>query len=276
MPTLVRGVIWAVIIYLIYCGLLFFFQRRILYPRGMVQPLSLNAELEAKVQKMQVETQHGRAEAWYIAPDPEAAVYPAPVILMAHGNAELIDGLLVEFSWLCAEGAGLFLVEYPGYGRAEGTPSQKSITDTFLAAYDALIKRTDIDPRKIVFFGRSLGSGPVCALSTLRPSAAMVIISGFTGTRAFAAGYLVPAFLIRDPYDNMTALAHYHQPVLIVHGDRDDIIPYAHASRLAGAARQSTLISYPCGHNDCPPDDQQFRRDLLVFLKQAGIIQVRE
>lgn len=276
MPILVRGVIWAIIIYLIYCGLLFFFQRRILYPRDMVQPLSFNAGLEAKVQEMQVTTQHGRTEAWYIAPDPGAAVYPAPVILMAHGNAELIDGLLVEFRWLCAEGVGLFLVEYPGYGRSEGTPSQKSITDTFLAAYDALIKRTDIDPEKIVFFGRSLGSGAVCALSTRRPSAAMVILSGFTGTRAFAAGYLVPAFLIRDPYDNMTALAHYHQPVLIVHGDRDEIIPYAHATRLAGAARQGRLITYPCGHNDCPPDDLQFRRDLLVFLKQAGIIQVRE
>ncbi|MDX9787530.1 MAG: alpha/beta hydrolase [Desulfobacterales bacterium] len=271
MPTIVRVVIWAVVIYVLYCGLLFLFQRRVMYPRGLVQPIAINSELESKIEKIQIATRHGSMEAWYIPPDAGTVSSTAPAIVMAHGNAELIDGLLYEFGWLSGKGIGLLLVEYPGYGRSEGAPSQQSITDTFLAAYDKLVQRPDINPEKIVLFGRSLGSGPVCDLSGKRPSAAMVILSGFTSARAFAANYLVPAFLIRDAFDNLAAISRYNRPVLIVHGDQDEMIPYAHATRLAGAAKQGTLITYRCNHNNCPPDEMQFRRDLLGFLAKAGI-----
>jgi len=163
-------------------------------------------------------------------------------------------------------------VEYPGYGRSAGSPSQKSITQTFLAAYDALSNRKDVDPSRIILFGRSLGGGAVCALAARRPSAALILMSTFTSARAFAKRYLAPSFLVRDPFDNLAVVKNYPAPVLILHGRRDTVIPFSHGVELHRAARQGTLIAYEAGHNDCPPDWKVFWRHVRSFLRENKII----
>jgi hypothetical protein len=77
--------------------------------------------------------------------------------------------------------------------------------------------------------------------------------------------------LVRDPFDNLAALRRYPGPVLILHGRHDPVIPFAHGEALARAATRATLVEYPCGHNDCPPDPQRFWRDIAAFLTAAGI-----
>jgi len=94
-------------------------------------------------------------------------------MIVGHGNAELIDFCQIDFEPFTYLGLGVLLVEYPGYGRSEGTPSQKSITETFVKAYDTIAARKDVDTEKIILFGRSVGGSAVCALSLERPSAAL-------------------------------------------------------------------------------------------------------
>ncbi|MBW2365992.1 MAG: alpha/beta hydrolase [Deltaproteobacteria bacterium] len=197
-------------------------------------------------------TRFGKVETWLLAPPEGQDSKPFPVVIFAHGNGELIDywpGELKKFTDL---GLGVLLVEYPGYGRSEGSPSQKSIAETFEAAYDMLIAREDIDTHRIIFFGRSVGGGAVCDLAAKRPSAALILMSTFTGTRSFAPKYLVPGFLIRDPFDNLTVIRTYTNPVLIMHGKFDEIIPYAHGKTLYETAKNGKMITYLSGHNDCP------------------------
>jgi hypothetical protein len=79
-----------------------------------------------------------------------------------------------------------------------------------------------------------------------------VIESGFTGVAPLAARFLVPRFLVRDPFDNLAALAGYRGPLLVIHGRHDEVIPYAHGKALAAAVPGSTFIAQECGHNDCP------------------------
>src|SRR5690606_14605281 len=98
-------------------------------------------------------------------------------------------------------GLAVLLVEYPGYGRSGGSPSEASITRAALAAYDRLVARADIDPARIVLHGRSLGGGVVAVLSDARAAAALVLESSFTGVTAFASGMLLPPLLVRDPFD---------------------------------------------------------------------------
>ena len=74
----------------------------------------------------------------------------------------------------------------PGYGRSAGSPSEKSITEAFLAAYDAITTRDDVDPSQVILFGRSLGGGAVCALSKYRPIKALILMSTFTSVRSMA------------------------------------------------------------------------------------------
>jgi fermentation-respiration switch protein FrsA (DUF1100 family) len=96
-------------------------------------------------------------------------------------------------------------------------------------------------------------------------------MSTFTSVRAFAIRYLAPPFLVRDPFDNLTALRNYAGPLLLMHGKRDEVIPYAHSKKLLEAAPNARLISYDCGHNDCPPDWRAFWQEIESFLRQADV-----
>ncbi|MGA1795666.1 MAG: alpha/beta hydrolase [bacterium] len=258
--------------YLVYCCTLFFLQRRIMYPRYLIPQPTDTEKGRAGIETMRLDTPEGPVEAWYLPPaggDPGA---PAPAVIFAHGNAELIDFWPQTLDQFTRMGLRLLLVEYPGYGRSRGTPDQNSITDTFIAAYDALAARPDVDASRIVLLGRSLGGGAVCALAAKRPSAALILMSTFTSARSFARRFLAPGFLVRDTFDNLPVVSSYNGPILIIHGSRDTIVPYRHGISLYRAAKDATMITYECNHNDCPPDWDIFWRDVSSFLHGCGII----
>jgi fermentation-respiration switch protein FrsA (DUF1100 family) len=169
-------------------------------------------------------------------------------------------------------GMGVLLVEFPGYGRSEGTPTQDTITKTFMAAYDLISRRNGVDPSKIILYGRSIGGGVVCSLSRHRPAAAMILTSTFTSVRSFAKRYLAPAFLVRDPFDNLSAVQEFQEPLLILHGTHDEIIPYKHGQALYKVSKNANFISLDCGHNDCPPDWIEFWEEIGKFLKKANLL----
>ncbi|HTY27050.1 MAG TPA: alpha/beta hydrolase [Mycobacterium sp.] len=247
-------------------------QRQFIFPRHLVPHPGepdmsiLGAEAEW------LDTGSGRVESWYLRAAGAAAGRPGPAIIFAHGNGELIDYWPGELKPLAAAGIGVLLVEFPGYGRSQGTPSQERILEVFTRAYDRLAARPEVDRGRIVLMGRSLGGGAVCDLSLQRPAAALVLLSTFTSIRSYAGRYLAPGFLIRDPFDNLAAVGRYDGPVLIVHGRFDPVAPFRHGEQLKAAARRGRLIAYDAGHNDCPPDWAVFRADLLNFLRAEGIL----
>jgi fermentation-respiration switch protein FrsA (DUF1100 family) len=195
-------------------------------------------------------------------------------VIFGHGNGEKIDFWPEELEGFTRLGIALLLVEYPGYGSSAGSPSQDSITQTFVAAYDDLVSRKDIDSSRIIFFGRSLGGGAVCALAQRRSSAALILMSTFTSVRSFAKQFLVPSFLVRDPFDNLAVIKNYPGPVLILHGRRDEVIPFTHGQKLYKSVQNGKMIAYEAGHNDCPPDWNVFWRDMADFLRDRGIIYI--
>ena len=265
--------------YAAYCGLLFLLQRSLVFPltRSGARPV-LQEEYPSR-EVIWLETSFGRVESWYFpARDrgetagvgSDGAPMPAPAVGIAHGNAELIDYLPPAFLRFTDLGFAVLMVEYPGYGDSEGSPSQETVTETFVTAYDMLAARPEIDPDRIVAFARSLGGGAVCALAAERPVAALILLSTFTSLRDMAGRYLVPGVLVRDSFDTRRVLGSYPRPVLILHGTEDTIIPHHHGEKLAAGALQGRLISYPCGHNDCPADWEQFWEDVHSFLLDVG------
>jgi len=241
-------------------------QRSVLFPAPRLaggNPL----ERIPGAERLWLDTDAAHAEAWYLPPL-SATPAPAPLLVFAHGNGELIDDWAEAFEPPRRWGAAVLLVEYPGYGRSTGSPSQASIAATMASAFDRMTARAEIDPNRIIAYGRSLGGGAACALARERRLAALVLESTFTSVRQLARGFGLPGFLVRDPFDNLDALRSYPGPVLIVHGERDEIIPAQHAAALHAAAQRSRLALEPCGHNDCQ------RPWLLVrdFLLENGLI----
>jgi len=272
MQALLKYALWGLIVYVAYVGLVYLLARQIIFPRGQIGYSPVQPDSTQGVEKSWLETSFGKIETWFLPPMSASDARPAPVVIFAHGNAELIDFSPLELKPFTEMGIGVLLVEYPGYGRSDGRPSQNSITKAFTAAYDRLITREDVDPKKIILYGRSIGGGVVCALAATRPSAAMILVSTFTSIRSFAIRFLFLGFLVRDPFDNLEVVKNYPGPILIVHGRHDEIIPYRHGVALSEAAENEKFITYDCGHNDCPPNWERFWQDIFLFLQEAGII----
>jgi uncharacterized protein len=222
-------------------------QRRVLFPMPHAQPLLVRPLDSSQVW---LSTNAGSVEAWYLPPLTTGNAR-APVMVFFHGNGELIDSVAYEFQSPRQWGVGILLVEYPGYGRSAGSPSQASVTAAALAAHDWLALQPSIDRGRVVTYGRSLGGGAAAILAAQRGAAALVLESTFTSVRSFAHRFWMPEFAILDPFDNLSAVQSYAGPVLVLHGQQDDLIPPAHAKALAQANRRSELHMLACGHNDC-------------------------
>lgn len=253
-------------IYLMYAGALFLVQRDMLYP-GQNLTVAAEARLpDARSEQFFVEVDDARVEAWLLRPESNVDA-EFPVLVVAHGNNELIDDMPGLFAIPRSRGWGVLLVEYPGYGRSEGRPSQEAIVTAFDLALQQVAARPDVDAGRLVGFGRSLGGGVICALSARHRLDALILQSTFTSVRAFSTRYLLPGFLARDPYDNLAALEAFAGPVRIYHGRQDGLIEYAHAEQLAETAGVQE-VALACGHNDCPISTAAYWQDLLGFLEQ--------
>jgi len=271
MRLMIRILLTAAGLYLAYTGLVFFLQRSMIFPRGVIPPFTDPVRPQG-TEVFSIHTGEETIEAWFIPAD-AAFPGPCPAVIFAHGNAELIDFWPEYLKPLSRNGIHLLLVEYPGYGRSTGRPSEKSIQRAFTAAYDQLVVNNTVDPGRIILFGRSIGGGAICSLAKARPSAGLILLSTFTSIRSFAPRYGLFPFMIRDPMDNIGVLMEYSRSVLILHGKHDELIPFHHAEALVSASRNARLIAYDCGHNDCPPDWNGFWKDVFAFLRENGMMQ---
>ena len=179
----------ALTILVVYWTFLFFVQRTLTFPRpdlASAPPRPDDAEV------VWLEQPAGRTEAWLL-PARSGAPGPAPVLLFAHGNAELIDHWAGEFDEPRSWGLAVLLVEYPGYGRSAGHPAQSTIAATMAAAHAWIATEPSLDTARIIAYGRSLGGGAVSTLLPDRPPAALILESTFTDTRRFARNMGAPA-----------------------------------------------------------------------------------
>jgi fermentation-respiration switch protein FrsA (DUF1100 family) len=239
-------------------------QRRLLFP---VPPVAGAPERPEDAIQLWLSTSAGKAEAWYLPPV-GASARPAPLVIFFHGNGELIDFLPGDFAKPREWGMGVLLVEFPGYGRSGGTPSERSITEVVLAAHDWAQAQAMVNPQRIIAYGRSLGGGAAAILASRRPIAGLLLESTFISVRSFAHGFWLPEFFVLDPFDTLAVLSGYVGPVLVLHGKYDQVVPVWDAEELARGARHSELELVPCGHNDCPLAWSTIRR----FLLARGII----
>ncbi len=262
------------LVYVTYGVTLFTMQRSMLFPRRYAQPPMKDVRVE-NMKKVWLITSKGKVEAWYIPAKNTVEGVKRPAVIFSHGNGELIDYCIEEFLPYNVLGVDLMLVEYPGYGRSKGRPSQRAIREVMVKAYDWLKDREDIDSNKIIAHGRSVGGGASCELAKEREIGALILQSTFTSTKQFAKHYLLPPFLVLDKFNNKKVLKSYNGPVLLIHGEHDNIIPYKNSVELSKVAKNATFITYNCRHNDCPPDVYQYWKDIQKFLEVNGIIDLK-
>ncbi len=204
------------------------------------------------VERWWLPSPQGPVEAFFVRAPGARAERPAPAVIHCHGNAELIDQWVEPLRRYTDLGLSLLLPEYRGYGRSAGTPSEAAIAADLRAAHARLLARPEVDPARVVLHGRSLGGGAVCTLARDVPVAAMILESTFTSIPDLVPW--LPRRFVSDVFDNAQVVVDFEAPLLLLHGSRDEVVPYAHAQRLRDLAADAELVTLDCGHNDMGQD----------------------
>jgi uncharacterized protein len=259
----------ALLAYVAFLSLLYLSQNSILYP-GTANAVNATPPRSAGVEVLNISTSAGHTEAFFL-PASDKLPGQKPLVIFAHGNGETIDDWLTALNGFRERGMGVLLVEYPGYGRSSGSPSEASIRAVMDAAYDRIVSDARVDPRRIVGFGRSLGGGAICLLAKDRPLRALMLMSTFPTLDIFAARYWAPPFLLRDHFMSVATVARFPGPILVMHGRVDQLIPWEQGRRLAAASTNATFTLYNCGHDCWDPERVPFWNDAVPFLRRAGV-----
>lgn len=174
------------------------------------------------------------------------------VVYFLHGNAGSLREWFTDTGFYRRAGFDLFMLDYRGYGKSSGRiRSEAQLHADVRAAWDFIAPQ--YAGRKVVLYGRSLGTGPATRLAAEIDAALLVLVSPYLSLRQLATEVypFVPGLLVRYPLRTDEWIARSKAPVLIVHGENDALIPVAHARGLSTLRPDAQLLTIrTAGHDD--------------------------
>ncbi len=193
-------------------------------------------------------------------------------LLYCHGNAGNLShrgGSIVKLHDIL--GVSVLIVDYPGYGKSEGSPSEAGCYAAAEAGYDWIVDTQKISPRNVLLYGKSLGGGVITEIASKREHRALILVKTFTSVPDVASDIywwlpLPIRFLARSQFDSKNKLKACQRPIFIGHGTTDEVIPYAHGERLFAIANEPRQF-YPMpgvSHNE--PLPPEFFMEMKAFL----------
>jgi len=229
MKTMLKFLLILLIAYIILCAAAFFFQRKLIFipSKG---PVPEPSSLGIKAKKVDIPVPGSDPISGWWA-DSGASPY---TLIWCHGNAGNLTNRAQELRDFISKGLNVLIFDYRGYGESPGSPSAEGVNQDTLAVYDYLVSQ-GISGKNIIPYGRSIGSGPATYLANRREVAGLILMQSITSTLEMgkhAFPFLPIKLLIREKIDNKAELSRFMGPLLIMHGDRDDIVPYAMGKEL--------------------------------------------
>lgn len=185
-----------------------------------------------------------RLHGWWLEP-PGAKL----ATLFLHGNAGNVTHRASHMREIAAAGSAVLVIDYRGYGKSQGRPSERGLYADAEGAYEYLRGRG----WAVVAHGESLGTAVAVDLAARRPCAGVVLEAPFTSARAMA-GRVLPVIgpLLIFSYDSREKIQRVRAPLLVMHGDRDSIVPIDLGRALFGMAPEPKTFWAVAGadHND--------------------------
>jgi abhydrolase domain-containing protein 17 len=224
-----------------YAGLVLF---AYIFANGMIFPRPPSSYGNAE-DIIKIATADGKNIAALYFPNPNAKY----TILYSHGNYKDIGVIKPWLKDLQQRGFAVFAYDFHGYGFSEGRPSEQNTYYDVNAAYDYLINKLKTKPEQIISFGFSLGAAPAIDLATRKKVAAVIAQSPFLS--AYRTITQIP-LLPLDKFNNLAKIKKVHVPILIIHGTKDEVIPFWHGRELCEAANLPKYHYWieGAGHND--------------------------
>lgn len=205
------------------------------------------------------------AALWLPAPGAKSA------ILYLHGNAQDLGSIRSRLDLIRAEsGCSVLAVDYPGYGLSEGKPSEAGTLRAADAAFNHLVGVRGFSPDAVVLWGNSLGSGPAVDLASRRHVKGVILEAPFTSTfRTVTKVKIVPF----DRFDNLAKIDRVQSPLLVIHGDKDRVVPFEEGRELLDAAVNAPVRRFVpirgAGHNlsTDPKQTAVIRAEILKIIE---------
>jgi len=233
--------------YIVLIALMTFFQSKLVYFPS--KDVDANPKMVALAYESIIFEGNDKTKlhAWYI-PKEDADT----TLLFFHGNGGNISHRLDSIKIFNSLGMNVFIFDYRGYGNSEGSANEQNTYDDARSAWDYLLKNKGIKAENIIIFGRSLGGAIAANLgSTLKPKG-IILESTFTTVKEFAseAYPFVPEALIHFNYETTKYLKEINYPVLVIHSENDNIIPFKYGEALFKNANEpKTFVKIRGDHN---------------------------
>lgn len=243
-------VVTLIALFVLTAGYLYFFQERVVFVPSRELVMTPD-EVGLAWEDLYLEVAPGaKINAWFVsAPDSTQKT-----ILFCSGNAGNISHRIYTAQFLTGLGVNVMLVDYRGYGRSQGSPSEKNAYADVRAAYDWLVNKKEIPAADIYLFGRSLGGAIAIDLAGKVPVAGLVVESSFTsaaevGRKMFP--FMPVQTLARYRFDSASKISQLTCPILVTHSPDDDLIPYEMGRKLYELAPEpKEFIELVGGHNE--------------------------
>ncbi len=218
-------------------------------------------------------TEDGRLElnGWFIPSEKRRAT-----ILFCHGNGGNISHRLDVIKIFNEMGIDVFIFDYRGYGKSQGSASEEGLYQDARAAFKYLASRHDVEEEKIVVYGESIGAAVAIELLRNVRARALITEGAFTSTSDMTREiypFLPVRFLLKTRYDSISKINELRVPKLFIHSRDDEIVPFSHARRLFEAAQEpKEFLEMRGGHNYAiflEPD--KFSNAVKLFLQKYRI-----
>ncbi|NCO84337.1 MAG: alpha/beta hydrolase [Nitrospirae bacterium CG_4_10_14_3_um_filter_44_29] len=208
------------------------------------------ADIGLKYEEITLKTKDSvNLSAWYVPAKDERGV-----VLFCHGNAGNISHRLDSIRIFHDLGLSVFIFDYRGYGRSEGSATEKGTYLDAESAWEYLVNVKGARPEKIILFGRSLGSAVAAELALKHKAAGIIIESGFKTIPALGAKffpYLPLRLISRFQYSTIDKVGMIKMPKLFIHSPQDEMIPYEHGAALfKNATEPKEFLQITGGHNE--------------------------
>lgn len=186
------------------------------------------------VQEITLKTPDGEdLVAWHAPPEPGKQT-----LFYLHGNAGALFQRASRIRLYRAAGYGLFMLAYRGFSGSTGAPSEENIIADAMLAYDFL-RRSGVEEADIVVYGESLGTGVAVQLAANRMPGGVVLESPFSSAvdvGTYLYPYLPVRWLLRDRFESIRYIGQVKAPILVLHGEQDNIVPASLGRKLFAAA----------------------------------------
>jgi fermentation-respiration switch protein FrsA (DUF1100 family) len=213
-----------------------------------------------------------RLHGWYIP----AVGETKGVVLQVHGNAGKLESHLGPVLWLPKEHYAVFMFDYRGYGLSDDKkPNPKALMEDTQSAIHYLKNRKDIDASKLLIIGQSLGGNNTVAALThgqFEGIAGIVLDATFYSYKTIANDKISGGgILVSDKYSANQSIRQLAPiPLLFLHGDEDEVIPYKHSQMLfeaAGEPKQIIIVPH-VGHL-YTLDEREIQEQVLKFFEDC-------